>query len=99
MISWIYTGEAWDEYLPRMQKSRQWGSHLELHAAAQMLGVAIMVTTDSEDQEDFQIWIQPAESTTNEVVLLGLRGESHYYSLEGNITIIWNSVIKSLLSM
>ena len=62
----------------------QWGTNIELTAQPNLLQVPILVTTDSNDDEYFQIWIHPKEMTTTDTVLLGFaRAELHYYSLEG----------------
>ena len=80
-----------------MSRDNEWGSHIELVALADIVGVPILVTTDSDDDEDFQVWIYsseqhtddfqvwiyPSEQHTDEVMLLGYSC-NHYYSLEDN---------------
>ena len=66
-----------------MSRDGEWGSHIELVALADVVGVPMLVTTDSDDDEDFQVWIYPSEQHTDEVILLGYSC-NHYYSLEGN---------------
>ena len=69
-----------------MSKNKEWGSHIELVALADVLGVPILVTTDSSNSDDDQnqVWIYPSDVQTVEVVLLGYSySSSHYYSLEG----------------
>ena len=83
----VETGEEWDEYLERMSKNKEWGSHIELTALTDAVGVPILVTTDSMDEEQYQVWIYPKDVHTDEVVLLGYSyASSHYYSLEGKLS-------------
>lgn len=83
MHNLVHTGEGWEDYLKRMEKSGQWGSHIELNAAANLLATPILVVTDSEGVDKCQIWIYPSDPTTSNVLLLGFHTELHYYSLEG----------------
>ena len=66
-----------------MSRDGEWASHIELVALADAVGVPILVTTDCEDEEFFQVWIYPKEQQTDQVLLLGY-SFNHYYSLEGN---------------
>lgn len=67
-----------------MSKNKEWASHIELVALADVLGVPILVTTDSSDEDNYQVWVYPSNVKTEEVMLLGYSGySSHYYSLEG----------------
>ena len=66
-----------------MSRDGEWASHIELVALADALGVPILVTTDYEHDEYFQVWIYPKEQQTDQVLLLGY-SSNHYYSLEGN---------------
>ena len=80
------TGEDWEKYLERMSKNKEWGSHIELTALADAIGVPILITTDSLDDDQYQVWIYPNEVQTEEVILLGYSYvSSHYYSLEGKV--------------
>ena len=83
----VVNDENWDEYLARMRRGGQWGSHVELHAAANLLGTPILVTTDSGGVDNFQIWIYPKETRSTDVLLLGFHSELHYYSLEGALIV------------
>ena len=67
-----------------MSRDGEWGSHIELVALADVVGVPILVTTDCDDDEYFQVWIYPNEQQTDQVMLLGYSC-NHYYSLEGNL--------------
>ena len=66
---------------------KQWATEIELVAIADLLGVPLLITNDSEDGNDIQNWIYPRTSKTTEVILLGFCHD-HYYSLEGIVTII-----------
>ena len=67
-----------------MSRDGEWGSHIELVALADAICVPILVTTDPDDDEDFQVWIYPSEQHTDQVMLLGY-SSNHYYSLEGSL--------------
>lgn len=69
-----------------MAMDKEWGTEIELVAIADLLGVPILITNDSEDVNDIQNWIYPRTSNTTEVILLGFCHD-HYYSLEGSVTI------------
>ena len=66
-----------------MEKDKEWGSHIEVIAIA-VLGVPILITNDSCDDEDFQAWFYPTTESLNttQLILLGFC-YNHYYSLEG----------------
>ena len=52
-------------------------------------GVPILVTTNSNDEDQYQVWVYPNNVKTEEVMLLGYSFiSSHYYSLEGKILIL-----------
>ena len=91
----IDTGETWQEYLERMDQDKEWGSHIELAALVDALGVAIIVTNDSCDKEDFQTWIYPKLLKSNEMILLGY-ANSHYYSLQGMLLYVVNVMYGNL---
>ena len=65
--------ETWEMYLERMDKDKEWGSHIEVIAIADFLGVPIVITNDSSDDEDIQLWVYPTNSTTKaaHLILLG----------------------------
>ena len=67
-----------------MEQDKEWGSHIEVIAIADVLGVPILITNDSSDYEDFQVWIYPTTESpkTTHLILLGFC-YNHYYSLEG----------------
>ena len=71
--------------MDRMEKDKSWGSHIEVIAIADVLGVPILITNDSSDIEEFQVWIYPTADSvqTTQLILLGFC-YNHYYSLEGN---------------
>ena len=79
----VHTGETWQNYLERMATPGQWGTHLELNAAANLFCIPIMVVTDSSARDACHIWIYPKEARTTNVLILGFYAEFHYYSLEG----------------
>lgn len=81
----LCTGESWGQYLARMEKDKEWGSHIEVIAIADVLGVPILITADSND-EDFQVWVYPTTESLNttQLILLGFC-YNHYYSLEGKL--------------
>ena len=81
LSEFVGTGEEWDSYLTRMSEDWEWGSHIELVALADALGVPILVTTGSCD-DNFQVWLYPSVLHTDKVMLLG-HSINHYYSLEG----------------
>ena len=57
MSGFVDTGEDWEKYLERMSKNKEWGSHIELTALADALGIPILITTDSVHKEQYQVWI------------------------------------------
>lgn len=73
-------------HLERMAKDKEWGSHIEVIAIADILGVPILITNDSSDDEAIQMWVYPTNSATKaaHLILLGFCYD-HYYSLEGII--------------
>ena len=74
-----------------MVKNKQWGTNIELTAAAELLQVPVLVTTDLNEDENFQIWIHPKQLSTTDVLLLGFaHTELHYYSLEGKTLFIFH---------
>lgn len=82
------TEESWEDYLHRMDTDKQWGSHIELTAIADLLGIPVLITNDSLDEEEFQVWIYPTTSKTTNLILLGFCS-NHYYSLEGMIILLY----------
>ena len=84
LSAFLSEDEVWESYLENMAKDGTWASHMELIAMADVLGVTILVTNDSPDEHEFQVWINPKISNeTTHVLLLGFC-INHYYSLEGN---------------
>ena len=76
-------GESWEQYLRRMRKRKEWGGHIELMGAANLLGVGICVITD-QPGEGCDVWVQPHATVSDDIILLGFDSVSHhYYSLEG----------------
>ena len=57
LSNFLCTEETWELYLERMEKDKEWGSHIEVIAIADVLSVPIQITNDSSDYEDFQVWI------------------------------------------
>ena len=49
--------EKWEEHLERMAKNGEWGTQIELIAMADTLGITILVSNDSPDEENFQVWV------------------------------------------
>ena len=84
--------EGWEHYLDRMYKDKEWGTHIELTAVADLLGIPILVTTDSDDEEEFQVWIYPTTCETTQLILLGFSC-NHYYSLEGKKKLYYMKVV------
>ena len=66
-----------------MSRDGEWGTEIELPAIADVLGLTVLITNDSIDEEEFQVWIYPKEAKTSHVILLGFCVD-HYHSLEGN---------------
>ena len=95
--NFLSTDESWEEYLTRVEKDKQWGSHIEATAIADVLGIPILITNDSPDDEEFQVWIYPTSETvkTTQLLLLGFC-YNHYYSLEGTLCTLAN-IFKSVL--
>ena len=54
-----------------MSKNKEWVFHTELVALADVLGVPILVTTNSNDEDQYQVWVYPNNVKTKEVMLLG----------------------------
>jgi hypothetical protein len=67
-----------------MEKDKEWATHIEVIAIADVLGVPILITNDSSDSEEFQVWIYPTTDSvkTTQLILLGFC-YNHYFSLEG----------------
>ena len=71
--------------MERMEKDKEWGSHIKVIAIADVLSVPILITNDSSDDEDFQVWIYPTTESLNttQLILLGFCYDHYNYSLEG----------------
>ena len=72
--------EVWNRYLKKMEKVKddiKWGDQHTLQALSDKLGIKIDVIKVGHTQS-----IEPSEGPVNGEIHLGLRGESHYYSLE-----------------
>ena len=84
LSQFLSTGERWTAYIKRMRRSKQWGGHIEIVAAANMLEVTICIVTD-QPEPNADIWIQPSHPpVTDDVLLLGFDSKKcHYHSLEG----------------
>ena len=65
-----------------MSENKEWASHIELVALADILGVPILVTTESNHEDQYQVWVYPNNVKTEEVILLGYSDVCcQYYSL------------------
>ena len=78
-----------------MSQDGEWASHIELVALSTMMGIAVLITTDGEEEENFQVWIYPPKLQTDVVILLGYSQISaHYCSLQG-INYCYHNIIKA----
>ena len=78
-----------------MAKNEEWGSHIEVIAIADIFGIPILITNDSSDDEEFQVWIYPTADSvqTTQLMLLGFC-YNHYYSLEGDYSIVTSCAVQ-----
>ena len=49
-----------------MSKNKEWASHIEPVALADILGVPVLVTTNSNDEDQYQVWVYPKNVKTEE---------------------------------
>ena len=68
-----------------MSRDDEWGSHIELVALADVVGVPKLVTTDSDDEEDFQVWIFPSEQHIDV--------KSYYLVIRVITTTVWKVIL------
>ena len=47
----------------RMKEDKEWGSHIEVIAIADVLGVPILITNDTCDDEEIQVWVYPTNGS------------------------------------
>lgn len=81
-----YVSMPYDDYLEKMSKTGEWGDHVTLQAAADMLGVKIFVITSFKDT--CYIEILPNDQKSKRVIFLSFWAEVHYNSihLEGDVS-------------
>ena len=72
-------------YLLKMERPGTWGTHLELQALSNMLGVIFCVVTNSSVEEQSIIWLYFILNSITQidapVLILGCEMEFHYHSL------------------
>ena len=77
------SGETWEEYLTRMERSREWGDHIVLQALVDVYCLQVIVF--NVFQEDIRRTEVVVESDAHNVerltIFLGHLGEFHYLSL------------------
>ena len=54
-----------------MDTNKEWGSHTELTAIADLPRTPVLITNDSEDVEEFQVWIYLSTTKTTKVIFIG----------------------------
>ena len=71
-------------------EDKEWGSHIEVIAIADVLGVPILITNDSSDIEEFQVWIYPTADSvqTTQVIMLGFCYSMRFLSITIYILLI-----------
>ncbi|KAL3628508.1 hypothetical protein CASFOL_027554 [Castilleja foliolosa] len=74
-----YVPMEYADYLKRMSKSREWGDHVTLQAAADSYGVKIVVVTSFKDT--CYIEILPKNQQSERVIYLSFWAEVHYNSI------------------
>ncbi|XP_022874181.1 OTU domain-containing protein DDB_G0284757-like [Olea europaea var. sylvestris] len=74
-----YVPMAYDDYLMKMSKIREWGDHVTLQAAADTYGVKIFVITSFKDT--CYIKILPQTLMTKRMIFLSFWAEVHYNSI------------------
>ena len=102
-FSFILSSQSWEMYLLKMERPGTWGTHLELQALSNMLGVTFCIVTNSSVEDQLITWLYPILNGITQidapVLILGCEMEFHYHSL-GSIHIfdcqINNSVMKTL---
>ena len=83
-FSFIESFQSWEMYLLKMERPGTWGSHLELQALSNMLGVTFCIITNSSVEDQSIIWLYYLKGLTQidaPVLILGCEMEFHYHSL------------------
>ena len=75
-FSCFFPGRAFDRYLTKMARSREWGDELTLRAICNALGVAIHVITSTS--ENWYLKYTPDEQQTAKQIFLGYVAPAHY---------------------
>ena len=58
-FSFIESSQSWEMYLLKMERPGTWGTHLELQALSNMLGVTFCIVTNSSVEDQSIIWLYP----------------------------------------
>ena len=77
------SGETWEEYLTRMERSREWGDHIVLQALVDVYCLQVIVfNVFQEDIRRTEVQVESdAQNERRLTVFLGHLGEFHYLSL------------------
>ena len=75
-FSCFFPGRAFDRYLTKMARSREWGDELTLRAICNALGVAIHVITSTS--ENWYLKYTPDEQQSAKQIFLGYVAPAHY---------------------
>ena len=80
------SGETWEEYLTRMERSREWGDHIVLQALVDVYCLQVIVfNVFQEDIRRTEVQVESdAQNERRLTVFLGHLGEFHYLSLRPN---------------
>lgn len=77
------SGESWEDYLERMNKTGEWGDHIILQALADvfLLHITIFNAINNDIRRTEFITEMTMETSTKFHIFLGHVGEFHYFSL------------------
>lgn len=81
--SLFLSGESWEDYLERMNKTGEWGDHIILQALADvfLLHITVFNVIDNDVRRTEIVTEMAMETSTKFHICLGHVGEFHYFSL------------------
>lgn len=81
--SLFLSGESWEDYLERMNKTGEWGDHIILQALADvfLLHITVFNVINNDVRRTEIVTEMAMETSTKFHICLGHVGEFHYFSL------------------
>jgi len=76
----FFPGSAFERYLTKMGRDREWGDELTLRAICNALGVVVHVITSNDD--NWYLKYEPDEQRTAKQIFLGYVAPAHYNAFE-----------------